>query len=68
LLRSNSRTPSKPSSWRISALNAGCDRWQAAAARVKLRSAASVMKACSCRLVRLICIADESIPIFDFTA
>ena len=38
VLRSNRRMPSDSSSWRINALNAGCDRWLAAAARVKFLS------------------------------
>ena len=45
VLRSNSFRPTWSSSALISALNAGCDRWQRAAARVKFFTSARARKA-----------------------
>jgi len=52
VLRSNRRRPRSSSSARMRALNAGCDRWHWAAARVKLRCSARARKASSWRVER----------------
>jgi hypothetical protein len=51
--RSKRRVLSSLSSVRINALKAGCERWQVAAACVKLRWSARARKARSCRRERL---------------
>ena len=74
VLRSKRRRPTCSSSPRMSAEKAGCERWQAAAARVKLALSARVRKARSWRVESsvmaerlFICLFDQSIRDFHFT-